>query len=278
MTSARRRGSSAKAKATISPDSTRRSSPRGRDGRNPRPRRGASTGLGIPLEVRTGGVDPVRTTSRASPRGVGNLGATPSGGNPCASPSPLVADSSLDATRRKPPGHPTSRDDAPRVYERAPEPAETSESEPESETSLRSRDYEPRREKIERRYSSGQASARSSGGIRGSTRQDSAFGSYGDVTSPSKVVSVAASAAARLREIEADRTRRRAAEEESELRRRAREIADRTRHRREEDEERKRQRAARRRRRPRRRREPRAEADRPNRSPRPPRRRLSLAR
>jgi RimJ/RimL family protein N-acetyltransferase len=130
------------------------------------------------------------------------------------------------------------------VYERAPEPAETSESEPESETSLRSRNYEPRREKIERRYSSGQASARSSGGIRGSTRQDSAFGSYGDVTSPSKVVSVAASAAARLREIEADRTRRRAAEEESELRRRAREIADRTRHRREEDEERKRQRAA----------------------------------
>ena len=145
---------------------------------------------------------------------------------------------------RKPPEHPTSRDDAPRVYERAPEPAETSESEPESETSLRSRDYEPPREKIERRYSSGQASARSSGGIRGSTRQDSAFGSYGDVTSPSKVVSVAASAAARLREIEADRTRRRAAEEESELRRRAREIADRTRHRREEDEERKRQRAA----------------------------------
>lgn len=161
-----------------------------------------------------------------------------------------------------------------RARERAPEPAETSsssgsDSPRDGSDSPRLSDARPedaevdslqRRRCVERRYSSGAASARSSEGIRGSTRQDSAFGSYGDIgahthvsrahphrkvggeaidsPSPSKVVSVAAAAAARLREIEADRERRRRAEEESELRRRAREITERKRHQKEEEEER----------------------------------------
>ena len=169
-------------------------------------------------------------------------------------------------------------DDEGRWRERAPEPAETSSSsfgsderDGSDEHDARPEDAEVdslRRRRIERRYSSGAASARSSEGVRGSTRQDSAFGSYGDIgaqdvprarahhrhrddaigsspspsPSPSKVVSVAASAAARLREIEADRERRRRAEEESELRRRASEIAERKRHRKEEEDERRRKR------------------------------------
>ena len=159
-------------------------------------------------------------------------------------------------------------EDGGRSRERAPEPAETSSSFGSDERDGSDEHDGPedaevdslRRRRLERRYSSGAASARSSEGIRGSTRQDSAFGSYGDIgaqhvsrahthrhrdeaigspsPSPSKVVSVAASAAARLREIEADRERRRRAEEESELRRRAREMAEKKRHRKEEEDER----------------------------------------
>ena len=187
---------------------------------------------------------------------------------------PRLGKSSVGRARRRDSRDDDDDDDVGRARERAPEPAETSsssgsDSPRDGSDSPRLSDARPedaevdslrRRRGLERRYSSGAASARSSEGIRGSTRQDSAFGSYGDIgaqhvsrahthrhrdeaigspsPSPSKVVSVAASAAARLREIEADRERRRRAEEESELRRRAREMAEKKRHRKEEEDER----------------------------------------
>ena len=216
-----------------------------------------------------GGTDEFDPAPRNRPRGGERVRARSRGGEP------RLGKSSVGRARRR-----DSRDDddddddVGRARERAPEPAETSsssgsDSPRDGSDSPRLSDARPedaevdslrRRRGLERRYSSGAASARSSEGIRGSTRQDSAFGSYGDIgahthvsrahphqkvgdeaidsPSPSKVVSVAAAAAARLREIEADRERRRRAEEESELRRRAREIAERKRHRKDEEDER----------------------------------------
>ena len=211
----------------------------------------------------------MRTTSRASPRGVGN---------PCASPSPLAADSSLDATRGSHRGIPR----------RGTMPLECS-SEHRSPRRRRSRSRSRRRAYAPATTSPG--AKRSSEGIPPGKPPRDPPAASADLPGRTARLAPTATRRARPRLSPSPRpprlgsARLKLIEREGEPPRRNPSCGDaRGRSPTARGTGGKRMRSGRgnarrrRRRRPMRRREPRAEADRPNRSPRPPRLRLSLAR